>query len=103
LMRGLEVQPVRGSHLVKLSYDDVDPGRATRIANAFGTGFIDAGAARRYEATAYARGFRQSRLKLTRERLEASERQLVGYAEQQGILQLDHGGGEGAPGNGRRG
>ncbi len=89
VMQGLELQPVRGSHLVKLFYDDVDPDRATRIANAFGTGFLASGAARRYEATAYARNFLQSRLKLTRERLETSERQLVDYARNNGILQLD--------------
>ena len=103
LMHGLEVQPVRGSHLVKLSYDDVSPDRATRIANAFGAGFIASGAARRYEATAYARNFLQSRLKLTRERLEASERQLVGYAQNHGILQLDRGSADNVPAGGRKG
>ena len=103
LMHGLDIQPVRGSHLVKLFYDDVSPDRATRIANAFGAGFIASGAARRYEATAYARKFLQSRLKLTRERLEGSERQLVGYAQEHGILQLDRGAADNAPGGGRKG
>lgn len=103
VMGGLEVEPVRGSHLVTLYYRDVDPERAAAIANAFGKGFIAAGAAQRYDATAYARDFLQSRLSLTRQRLETSERELVNYAQKQGILQLDRGGSDGATAEGRKG
>lgn len=103
LMGGLEVQPVRGSHLVTVYYRDPEPDRAAAVANAFGTGFIAAGVARRYDATAYARNFLQSRLALTRERLESSERQLVSYAQKQGILQLDRGGSDTGGAQGRRG
>jgi uncharacterized protein involved in exopolysaccharide biosynthesis len=97
LVHGLEVLPVRGSHLVNLFYRDGNPDRATRIVNAFASNFIAAAAERRYDATAYARSLLQSRLSATREKLEASERQLVGYAKDQGILQLDHGSGAVGP------
>lgn len=103
LEANLDVRPVRGSNLVTLGYTDVDPARATRIANAFATGFIASTAEQRYGATAYARQFLETRLNATRERLETSERQLVNYAQHQGIVELDrggNGGGGGGRGNG---
>ncbi|WP_230772544.1 GumC family protein [Sphingomonas sp. Leaf4] len=95
LTANLDVMPIRGSNLVQLSYTDPDPARATRIVNGFATGFMAANADRRFEATAYARTFLQNRLNATKQRLEASERELVAYAQQKGIVQLD-GGGQGA-------
>ncbi len=100
LEANLDVRPVRGSNLVTLGYTDADPARATRIANAFATGFIASTAEQRYGATAYARQFLETRLNATRERLETSERQLVNYAQHQGIVELDHGGGGGGGGGG---
>ncbi len=101
LEANLDVRPVRGSNLVTLGYTDPDPARATRIVNAFATGFIASTAEQRYGATAYARQFLETRLNATRERLETSERQLVNYAQHQGIVELDHGGGGGNGGGGR--
>ncbi|WP_052134236.1 GumC family protein [Sphingomonas sp. 37zxx] len=96
LAANLEVQPLRGSNLVALSYTDLDPERATRIVNAFANGFIDSTTERRYGTTAFARNFLQTRLNVTRERLESSERQLVDYARNKGIVQLGGGGAQGA-------
>jgi len=93
LMGRLTVEPMRGSHLVRLAYRDPNADRATRIVNAFAKGFIAAAEERRYDASAYARSFLQNRLDSTREKLEASERELVGYAQSAGILQLDRSGG----------
>ncbi|RZL84869.1 MAG: hypothetical protein EOP66_02240, partial [Sphingomonas sp.] len=100
LTANLDVTPVRGSNLVQLSYTDPDPARATLIVNGFTTGFMAANADRRFEATAYARNFLQNRLNATKQRLEASERELVAYAQQKGIVQLDSGGQGGARGSG---
>ncbi|TCM07508.1 polysaccharide biosynthesis tyrosine autokinase [Sphingomonas sp. PP-CC-3G-468] len=100
LTANLDVTPVRGSNLVQLSYTDPDPARATLIVNGFATGFMAANADRRFEATAYARNFLQNRLNATKQRLEASERELVAYAQQKGIVQLDSGGQGGSRGGG---
>ncbi|MES3154527.1 GumC family protein [Sphingomonas faeni] len=100
LAGNLDVLPVRGSNLVTLAYTDADAARATRIVNAFATGFIASTAEQRYGATAYARQFLETRLNATRQRLETSERQLVNYAQHQGIVELDGGGG-GRGGGGR--
>ncbi len=101
LAGNLEILPVRGSNLVTLGYTDADPARATRIVNAFATGFIASTAEQRYGATAYARHFLETRLNATRQRLETSERQLVNYAQHQGIVELDRGGSGNGNGGGR--
>ncbi len=91
LMRNLEVAPVRGSDLVTLAYTDPDPARAARITNGFAAGFIETTTENRYNTTNYARTFLQDRLAAAREKLENSERALVLYAQNQGIVQLDNG------------
>jgi capsular exopolysaccharide synthesis family protein len=92
LAANLEVAPMRGSDLVILAYTDPDPARAARIANGFAEGFIAATTENRYNTTNYARGFLQDQLATARERLENSERALVSYAQNEGIVQLDGGG-----------
>jgi capsular exopolysaccharide synthesis family protein len=102
----LEVTPVRGSSLIELDYSDRDPQRAAQVVNAFANGFIDDSLERRYNATAFARTFLQNRLASTRQKLEASERQLVNYAQNQGIVEVDsgsEGGGGGGGGDGGKG
>lgn len=88
IARNLEILPQPGSNLVQVSYSDEDAERAMRIANAIVTGFIDSNLERRYNATAFARRFLQTRLSAIRARLEATERQLVQYAQRQGIVEL---------------
>jgi len=92
LMSHFEVTPLRGSNLIMIGFSDPDPARAARIINAYSQGFIDSTLERRYNATAFARQFLQSRLDATRTKLEASERALVSYAREQNILSLGSGG-----------
>jgi capsular exopolysaccharide synthesis family protein len=101
LMSNFEVTPLRGSNLIIIGYSDTDPARAGRVINAYAQGFIDSTLERRYNATAFARQFLQSRLNATRAKLEASERALVTYARAQNILSLGGGGpgGEGKSGD----
>lgn len=89
LAGNLEVVPMRGSDLVTLAYTDPDRSRAARIANGFAEGFIAATTENRYDTTNYARRFLQDQLAMARARLENSERALVTYAQNQGIVQLD--------------
>ena len=56
------------------------------IANGIAEAFINSSLQRRYEASAYARDFLQKQIAKTRADLEQSERQLVGYAQAQGII-----------------
>ncbi len=93
----LEVEPVRDSRLIRLRVVHSDPALAARIANAYADVFIRTNLERRYEANSYARNYLEQRINTIRARLEQSERQLVAYAQQQGIvtLNIDSGSGQG--------
>ena len=88
LLNGIAINPVRASRLVQLAYTSADPTLSARISNAWGANFIEANLERRYESTAYARKFLEGRLEQLRQRLEESERQLVGYAGSQKIINI---------------
>ena len=89
LLATLTVTPVRGSRLVKITINHTDPGLAAKIANGYTEVYIANNLDRRFDATSYARKFLEERLQQLKVRLEESERQLVKYAEDQGIIRLD--------------
>lgn len=88
LLENLSVAPIRLSRLVDISFTSPDPQLSALIANAWGTKFIESNLDRRFEATAYARRFLETRLAQLRGRLEESERQVVGYASNQSIINI---------------
>lgn len=93
----LKVIPPEDGQLISFEYISESPQRAAEIANAYATAFINSSLQRRYEASAYARGFLERQIAKTRTDLERSERQLVGYAQAQGIINTSDGK-EGSPG-----
>ena len=90
------VKPIRLSSLVNVTYHSPDPRMAATIANAVAEHFVRSNLTRRYEAAAYARQFLQNRLNQVRAKLEESERKAVQYAQQQGLIKIRTGQGEGA-------
>ncbi|PWG02107.1 exopolysaccharide biosynthesis protein [Sphingosinicella humi] len=88
LLDHVEISPIRGSSLVEVSFTSPDPALSRRIVNSWTEHFIGSNLDRRFEATSYARKFLEDRLEQLRQRLEASERQLVAYAAQQGIINV---------------
>ena len=72
--------------LIGISYVAESPALAAQIVNGFADSFIASNLERRYEASAYARNFLQRQIAKTRGDLERSERQLVTYAQSQGII-----------------
>lgn len=86
VIAGLTVLPPKEGQLVRFEYVSEAPQRAAEIANAYAAAFINSSLQRRYEATAYARQFLERQIAKTRADLERSERQLVGYAQAQGII-----------------
>lgn len=102
VVSNIEIIPQPGSSLVEIGYFDSNPARAAQIANAVATGFVTSNLERRYNSTAYARRFLQTRIVAIRARLEETERQLVQYARAQGIVELGGataGGGSGSSGD----
>lgn len=89
---GLSVEPVRSSRLVKIHYDSPSPQFSARVANAISEGFIASGLERRFGASSYAKTFLEDQLKLTKAKLEQSERQLVAFAQKENIVNTGEGG-----------
>ncbi len=83
---GLSVEPVRNSKLVRINFDSPSPDFSARAANAIADGFIASGLERRFGASSYAKTYLEDQLKLTKARLEESERKLVLFAQQQNLV-----------------
>ena len=83
---GLSVVTPEEGQLIRFSYEAESPQLAAKVANGIAEGFIDSNLQRRYEASSYARRFLERQIGKTRGDLERSERQLVAYAQAQGII-----------------
>ena len=95
--QGLKVIAPEQGQLIKFTYDSTSPQLAALVANGVADSFINTSLQRRYEASAYARNFLERQINKTRGDLERSERAVVAYAQQQGIITTG-GGGVGADG-----
>jgi capsular exopolysaccharide synthesis family protein len=82
------VEAQRDSSLIGIAVEAEDPQLAAKLANAYASNFIQSNMERRYEATSYARNFLQQRIAAVKTRLEQTERELVAYAQKQGIITL---------------
>lgn len=89
LLRGIAISEVRGSALVDIKYTSASPEISAAVANAWAEQFIQQSMDRRFASTADARRFLEGRLAELRARLETSERDLVNYAAQKGIVALN--------------
>lgn len=88
LLQNVSVSPTRLSRLVDVQFTSPDASFSADVVNAWTRHFIEMTLARRFEATAHARRFLEQRLEQLRQRLEESERALVGYAAQQRIVNI---------------
>ena len=83
---GLKVVAPEQGQLITFSYESTSPQLASLVANGVADSFINTALQRRYEASAYARNFLERQINKTRSDLERSERAVVAYAQQQGII-----------------
>jgi capsular exopolysaccharide synthesis family protein len=72
--------------LVVINFDSPSAQFSARAANALADGFIAAGLERRFGASSYAKTYLEDQLKLTKSRLEESERKLVLFAQQENLV-----------------
>lgn len=92
LLDHLTVDPQRLSRLVEVGFTSPEPNLSAQVVNTWTRLFIDMSLNRRFEATSYARNFLEERLDQLRQRLQESERALVGYAANQKIINIPEGG-----------
>ncbi|MBA4265689.1 MAG: exopolysaccharide biosynthesis protein [Comamonadaceae bacterium] len=86
--RGLRVEPVRSSRLVKIGVLNPDPEQAARIANATAKAFIASNIERKVGSSLYARQYLEEQIRQTKAKLEESERVINDYAKKNEILNL---------------
>jgi succinoglycan biosynthesis transport protein ExoP len=91
----LQIEPVRLSRIVKISYESPDPAMAAGIANAVAANYISWNLERRYEASSAARRFLQERLEQTRQTLEEAQRRGNEYAQKNQLITVEGAGDDG--------
>ncbi len=88
LLKNLSVDPMRFSRLVGIAFSSPTPEFSAKVADAWAENFIQTNLERKVQATAYGRNLLERQLVLQKQKLDESQRQLVGYASQQQIINL---------------
>ena len=88
---GLSTEMPEEGQLIQYSYVSTSPELAAKVANGVADSFINSSLQRRFDASNYARNFLLQQINKTRGELEKSERQLVTYAQSQGIINTGSG------------
>lgn len=88
LREHVSVSPTRLSRLVDINFTSPDPQFSARVVNAWAENFIQTNLERKVQATAYGRNLLERELAQTKDRLDESQRQLVGYATDQRLINL---------------
>jgi uncharacterized protein involved in exopolysaccharide biosynthesis len=81
--------PVPQTRLIDISYSDPSPGRAQKIANAYADAFVATTVDKRFQSNASAKIFLEDKIQQLKQRLEDSEKKLLGFAQQQQIVASD--------------
>ena len=83
---GLSVIPVKDARLVRVGFDSPDPQFSVRVANAVAEAFIASTIERKMGTTSYAKTYLEDQLAQTKTKLEESERKVVEFAQQEGLV-----------------
>ena len=86
---GLSVQPVGQSAIVRITYSYPDRSWAQRVSIAVAEEFEKLTLDMRFSASKYARDFLQEQLDAQKLKLEDSEKQVIKYAQKEGIFEVD--------------
>ena len=87
--KGLAIQPIPLSRLVRVSFSFVNPNLAQQVSVAIADNFVAMTLDRRYSNSSYARTFLEEKLQQVKLKLEESEKQVVAYAQKEGIVNVD--------------
>lgn len=84
----LSISPTRLSRLVDIGFTSPDPAFSAKVSNAWAENFIQTNLERKVQATFYGRNLLQQQLAQIKGKLDESQRQLVGYASAERIINL---------------
>lgn len=85
-MKGITIEPVRNSRLVRINYDSPNAQFSAQAANALAEGFMASNLEHGFEASSYAKSYLEDRLQELKLKLEDSERKLVAFAQKEQII-----------------
>ncbi len=91
LLGGLEVNPIRNTRLVEVSYRAPTAELAARVANGVAEAFIDWGIETRYATVGKASSFLASQIETLKGEIQDKEAQLQAYSRRTDIVALDPG------------
>lgn len=88
LLDSLSIAPVRNSSLVDAGFTTPSPRLSAKLATLWAQQFLQASIDRRFAATSDARKYLEARLQALRQNLETSERSLINYNMDKGIVTI---------------
>ena len=86
LEENVDAGNIPNTRLFQIVVESSDPNLSAQIANQYATEFIDLNIARQLASNDYARNFLVNQLAETKKNLEESERNLINYARERGIM-----------------
>ncbi|MBD3379577.1 MAG: polysaccharide biosynthesis tyrosine autokinase [Candidatus Omnitrophica bacterium] len=86
LLERVSVSPMPNTQLVAVRVEDVDPALAARIANLWAQNYIAYILDTKFNASRYASGWLQGKIKEAKDKLEKSEYRLQKYRKEHGLL-----------------
>ncbi len=89
VLGGIEVNPIRNTRLVEVSYTSTNPELAARIANGVAEAFIDWGVETRFANVGRASSFLSSQIEALKQEIQDKEAQLQAYSRRTDIVALD--------------
>jgi len=88
LRDNLQVEPVRNTSMVRVSFEATEPKLAARVANAFTSAYIDYNLKQRVESTTEASEWLQQQLEKSRQHVMKSVDTLQQYREEAGLVDV---------------
>ncbi|MGB3112016.1 MAG: polysaccharide biosynthesis tyrosine autokinase [Candidatus Omnitrophota bacterium] len=86
LLNRIEIKPIPNTQLVEISADDVDPAFSAKIANLWAAAYIEYILDAKYDATKYASGWLQGKIKEAKKNLEIAEANLQQCRRENNII-----------------
>ena len=89
LRRGLLAEPLRGSNVIRLTYEGRDPKFVTAVVNAYANAYLDLTVDLRVEPVRQYASWFDERLKTLRDNVEAAQAKLSDFQQKNGIVAND--------------